>query len=156
MGNDGGFIFKRCELVKDVVCVLIVSEFKVIVYESFNYVWIYDFFILEFLDFENVVFDWCGCFYNYEFIFKGLMLGDSDDIKIIELVNGEFLEVIFVFIGIKFFWDIVKFKVKWYIFFGIKEKGIWVCLVMLKELGVFIRFVYFVLCGYVFVEIVIK
>lgn len=156
MGNDGGSIPKRRELVKDAARAPTVSELKATAHESLNHAWTHDPLTSELLDLENAVSDWRGRLYNYESILKGLMPGDSDDTKTTESANGESPEATFASTGIKSLRDIVKLKVKRYTSPGTKEKGIWACPVTLKELGASTRSVYLVPCGHVFAETAIK
>lgn len=156
MGNDGGSIPKRRELVKDAARAPTVSELKATAHESLNHAWTHDPLTSELLDLENAVSDWRGRLYNYESILKGLMPGDSDDTKATESANGESPEATFASTGIKSLRDIVKLKVKRYTSPGTKEKGIWACPVTLKELGASTRSVYLVPCGHVFAETAIK
>ncbi|KAK0702846.1 Rtf2 RING-finger-domain-containing protein [Apiosordaria backusii] len=156
MGNDGGSIPKRRELVKDAARAPTVSELKATAHESLNHAWTHDPLTSELLDFENAVSDWRGRLYNYESILKGLMPGDSDDTKTSGSANGESLELSFASTGIKSLRDIVKLKIKRYTPPGAKEKGIWACPVTLKELGASTKAVYLVPCGHVFAETAIK
>ncbi|KAK4158855.1 replication termination factor 2 [Cladorrhinum sp. PSN259] len=160
MGNDGGSIPKRRELVKSAARTPTVSELKATALESLSHAWSYDPLSSEPLDMDNVVSDWRGRLYNYESILKGLMpgenSGDLDDATPPMLVDGESQELSFASTGIKSLRDIVKLKIKRYAPSGTKEKDVWACPVTLKELGASTKAVYLVPCGHVFAEVAIK
>ncbi|KAK4195729.1 Rtf2 RING-finger-domain-containing protein [Triangularia verruculosa] len=156
MGNDGGSIPTRRELVKDAARAPTVSELKTTALENLNHAWTHDPLTSELLDLENVVSDWRGRLYNYESVLKGLMPSDSDDTQNPESANSGSSECTFASTGIKSLRDIVKLKVKRYTPSGPKEKGIWACPVTLKELGASVKAVYLVPCGHVFAETAIK
>ncbi|EAQ84707.1 hypothetical protein CHGG_08721 [Chaetomium globosum CBS 148.51] len=60
MGNDGGSIPKRRELVKSAARAPTVSELKATALENLTHAWAYDPLTSERLDMENVVSDWRG------------------------------------------------------------------------------------------------
>jgi len=154
MGNDGGSIPKRRELVKEAARAQTVSELKATALESLSHAWTQDPLSSEPLDLENVTSDWRGRLYNYESILKGLVPshdgGDADE----ELANGH--DMTFASTGIKSLRDIVRLRFKRYKPAGSKEKEIWACPVSLKELGPATKAVYIVPCGHVFTEVAIK
>ncbi|EGS20132.1 uncharacterized protein CTHT_0046390 [Thermochaetoides thermophila DSM 1495] len=78
MGNDGGSIPTRRELVKEAARAPTVSELKATALENLSHAWTHDPLTLEPLDMENVVSDWRGRLYNYESILKGLVPGGDD------------------------------------------------------------------------------
>ncbi|KAK4223724.1 replication termination factor 2 [Podospora fimiseda] len=161
MGNDGGSIPKRRELVKSAARAPTVSELKATALESLSHAWSYDPLSSDPLDMENAVSDWRGRLYNYESILKGLMPGDSsgenNDATPPALVDGESQELSFPSTGIKSLRDIVKLKIKRYAPPGGKKGDeIWACPVTLKELGASTKAVYIVPCGHVFAEVAIK
>jgi hypothetical protein len=157
MGNDGGSIPKRRELVKNAARAPTVSELKATALESLSHAWEHDPLTSERLDMENVVSDWRGRLYNYESVLKGLMpSGDGDDATAPALVNGESPELIFASTGIKSLRDVVKLKFRRYAPPASKGPEVWACPVSLKELGPATRAVYLVPCGHVFADAAIK
>ncbi|KAK4449557.1 Rtf2 RING-finger-domain-containing protein [Podospora aff. communis PSN243] len=157
MGNDGGSIPKRRELVKNAARNPTVSELKATAHESLAHAWSHDPLTTEPLDLENIVSDWRGRLYNYESILKALLPSDdkADDAELTP-PNGESPEVRFSSTGIKSLRDVVKLKFKRYAPPGAKGNDIWACPVSLKELGPSTRSVYIVPCGHVFAEAAIK
>lgn len=156
MGNDGGSIPTRRELVKYDTRIPTVSELKAVALENLSHAWAHDPLTLEPLDMENVVSDWRGRLYNYESVLKGLMPRDTDDDAASALVNGESPELTFASTGIKSLRDVVKLKFRRYNPPGTKGQAIWACPVTLRELGATTRAVYLVPCGHVFAEAVVK
>lgn len=154
MGNDGGSIPKRRELVKEAARAQTVSELKATALESLSHAWTQDPLSSEPLDMENVASDWRGRLYNYESILKGLVPnadgGDAEE----EQANGH--DMTFSSTGIRSLRDIVRLRFKRYKPAGSKEKEIWACPVSLKELGPATRAVYVVPCGHVFAEVAIR
>ncbi|KAF4781068.1 hypothetical protein HER10_EVM0006747 [Colletotrichum scovillei] len=153
MGNDGGSIPKRRELVKESARALTVSELKANVLESLGHAWSNDPLSNQPLDKENIVSDWRGRLYNYESILQGLM--PSDDSTESPPSNPESQELTFASTGIKSLRDIVKLKFHKHTPPGTKQ-DIWVCPISLKELGPQVKSVYLVPCGHVFAEVAIK
>ncbi len=153
MGNDGGSIPTRRELVKSASRLPTTSELKATALESLSHAWTIDPISAEPLDMENAVSDWHGRLYNYETILRGLMDGDGGDAG----GNGaDSREITFGSTGIKSLRDVVKLKFKRYAPVGSKEEPIWACPVSLKELGPGTRAVYIVPCGHAFAEVAIK
>ncbi|KAH6842591.1 Rtf2 RING-finger-domain-containing protein [Chaetomium sp. MPI-CAGE-AT-0009] len=154
MGNDGGSIPKRRELVKSAARAPTVSELKATALENLTHSWAYDPLTSERLDMENVVSDWRGRLYNYESVLRGLMpSGDDTDAAAPALVHGESPELSFTSTGIRSLRDVVKLKIKRS---PAKGQEIWACPVSLKELGPATRAVYLVPCGHVFADAAIK
>ncbi len=153
MGNDGGSIPTRRELVKSAARNPTVSELKATALESLGHAWNHDPLNSEPLDMENLVSDWQGRLYNYETILKALM--PSDDAVDEADVPGQH-ELTFSATGIKSLKDVVKLKMKRYTPPGSKEKEIWACPVSLRELGPSTKSIYLVPCGHVFAEVAIK
>ncbi|KUI59109.1 Replication termination factor 2 [Cytospora mali] len=151
MGNDGGSIPKRRELVKEAARAKTVSELKATAHESLSHLWTRDPLSSEPLDMENVVSDSRGRLYNYESVLKGLVPSDEE-----AEVNANGNDMTFASTGIKSLRDVVKLKFKKYKPAGSKEKDIWACPVSLKELGPATKAVYIVPCGHVFAEVAIK
>ncbi|KAK1754292.1 Rtf2 RING-finger-domain-containing protein [Echria macrotheca] len=157
MGNDGGSIPKRRELVKSAARAPTVSELKATALESLSHAWTYDPLTSQRFDMENVVSDWKGRLYNYESILNGLMPSDdAADTPPLATSNGESPALSFASTGIKSLRDVVKLKFKRYAPPGTKGKEIWACPVTLKELGPSTKAVYLVPCGHVFAEAAIK
>ncbi|KAL2264480.1 hypothetical protein VTK26DRAFT_45 [Humicola hyalothermophila] len=157
MGNDGGSIPTRRELVKSAARTPTVSELKATALENLNHAWTHDPLTSEPLEMENVVSDWRGRLYNYESILKGLMPRDeADDTAAPALVNGESAELTFASTGIRSLRDVVKLKFRRYTPPGHKGEPIWACPVSQKELGAATKAVYLVPCGHVFAEAAIK
>ncbi|KAK3303098.1 Rtf2 RING-finger-domain-containing protein [Chaetomium strumarium] len=158
MGNDGGSIPTRRELVKSAARTPTVSELKATALENLTHAWSHDPLTLEDLDMENVVSDWRGRLYNYESVLRGLMPSGGDDDATVapELVNGESSELTFASTGIKSLRDVVKLKFRRYAPPGTKGREVWACPISLKELGPATRAVYLVPCGHVFAEAAIK
>jgi hypothetical protein len=157
MGNDGGSIPTRRELVKSAARAPTVSELKATALENLGHAWTYDPLTSEQLDMENVASDWRGRLYNYESVLRGLIpTADADEGVVPALVNGESPELAFASTGIKSLRDVVKLKFRRYAPPGSKGREVWACPVTLKELGPATRAVYLVPCGHVFAEAAIK
>lgn len=153
MGNDGGSIPKRRELVKEAARAKTVSELKATALESLSHAWTRDPLSSEPLDLENITSDWRGRLYNYESVLKGLVPSD-DSADAEDNANGN--DMTFSSTGIKSLRDIVRLKFKQYTPAGANSKAIWACPVSLKELGPATKSVYIVPCGHVFADIAIK
>lgn len=153
MGNDGGSIPKRRELVKDAARAPSVSELKATAFESLSHAWEHDPLSADSLDMENTASDWRGKLYNYESVLKGLIPGEGDA-DADEKANGN--DMSFSATGIKSIKDIVRLRFKRHQPAGSKEKEVWACPVSLKELGPATKAVYIVPCGHVFAEVAIK
>lgn len=165
MGNDGGSIPTRRELVKNAARAPTLSEMKATALEALAHAWSQDPLTAEPLDMENLVSDWRGRLYNYETILKNLIPSENsnDDEKdsappptLVSTANGEWQELTFDSTGIKSLRDVVKLKFKRYTPAGEKGKDIWACPMTLKELGPGTKAVYLVPCGHVFSERGIK
>ena len=154
MGNDGGSIPKRRELVKSAARLPTVSELKATNLEALSHAWTSDPISDEPLDLDNAVSDWQGKLYNYETVLEGLTSVDDADAG----VGGEGGEgkATFASTGIKSLRDVVKLKLKRYTPTGSKQKATWACPVSLKELGPATKAVYLVPCGHVYAEVAIK
>jgi len=157
MGNDGGSIPKRRELVKEAARNPTLSELKATALESLSHAWSHDPLTSELLDLENIVSDWRGRLYNYESILKALLPNDDDsEAATLASPNGESTELRFSSTGIKSLRDVVKLKFKRYIPSGVKGRDVWACPLSLKELGPSTKSVYLVPCGHVFAEAAIR
>jgi hypothetical protein len=157
MGNDGGSIPKRRELVKSAARAPTVSELKATALENLTHAWAYDPLTSEPLDMENVVSDWRGRLYNYESVLRGLMpSGDDNEATAPTLAHGESPELSFTSTGIRSLRDVIKLKIKRYEPSASKGQEVWACPVSLKELGPATKAVYLVPCGHVFADAAIK
>jgi len=157
MGNDGGSIPTRRELVKSAARAPTVSELKATARENLSHAWTYDPLTSHKFDMENLVSDWRGRLYNYESILNALMPNeDATEAPPLAATNGEPPEYSFSSTDIKSLRDVVKLKFKRYAPPGTKGKEIWACPVTLKELGPATRAVYIVPCGHVLAEAAIK
>jgi len=136
MGNDGGSIPTRRELVKNASRAPTVSELKATALESLLHAWTHCALSGDTLDLESVVSDWRGRLYNYEAILKGLMPTDEP------------AEVTPASLGITSLRDVQKLKFS-------KSGDKWACPISMKEMGPSTKAVYLVPCGHVFAEVAI-
>ena len=133
MGNDGGSIPKRRELVKNAARAPTVSELKATALESLTHAWTHCALSGDRLDLETAVSDWRGRLFNYETILQGLMPTDEPP----ETTPATF--------GIKSLRDVVRLKFS-------KTDDKWTCPISMKEMGPSTKAVYLVPCGHVFAE----
>lgn len=156
MGNDGGSIPKRRELVKNAARAATVSELKATAHESLTHAWTFDPLTSLPLDLENIVSDALGRLYNYESILHALLPSDSTP----STTTGDSPpppQFTFASTGIKSLRDVVKLKFKRYAPPGKGEKKeVFACPVSLKELGPGTKSVYLVPCGHVFAEVAME
>jgi uncharacterized protein YbaR (Trm112 family) len=155
MGNDGGSIPKRRELVKNAARAPTVSELKATAHESLTHSWTFDPLSSLPLDLENIVSDALGRLYNYESILHALLPSGSDDSS----PTGDSPPPQFTFAstGIRSLRDVVKLQFKRYTLPGAGgKKEVWACPVSLRELGPSTRAVYLVPCGHVFAEVAME
>lgn len=166
MGNDGGSIPTRRELVKNAARLPTVSELKATAHEALVHSWQTDPVSGEPLDLDNVVSDWRGRLYNYETVLQGLTSSksDEDDAKkddealelLDEVTNGR--DVSFAETGIRSIRDIVRLQGTPYkspstsTTASTTSSQKWQCPVTLKALGPLGKSVYVVPCGHVFSE----
>ncbi|ATY64597.1 DUF602 domain-containing [Cordyceps militaris] len=136
MGNDGGSIPKRRELVKNAARTPTVSELKATILESLSHAWSHCALSDAPLDMDTAVSDASGRLYNYEAILKHLM-PDQDVADPVAAPTT-----------IRSLRDIVRLK-----FLNRGDK--WICPVSSKELGPATRSVYIVPCGHAFAEVAI-
>lgn len=136
MGNDGGSIPKRCELVKNASRAPTVSELKATALESLSHAWAHCALTGEPLDLGAAVSDAHGRLYNYEAILNGLMAA------------GMPAEAAPASRGIQSLRDVVKLKFS-------KSGDKWACPVSMKEMGPTTKAIYLVPCGHVFAEVAI-
>lgn len=137
MGNDGGSIPKRRELVKDAARAQTVSELKATALESLAHAWSHCALSGSSLDLDSVVSDWRGRLYNYEAILNGLA-ADDDSVQTIPSS-----------IGIRSLRDVAKLKFN-------KTGDTWTCPISMKEMGPNTKAVYLVPCGHAFADVAMK
>ncbi|XXG95285.1 phosphatidylinositol kinase- protein kinase tor1 [Hypoxylon texense] len=152
MGNDGGSIPKRRELVREAARLPNASELKATAFESLTHAWTTCPLSDAPLDLSNTVSDWRGRLYNYESVLQCLMPSAAEDTTLPETQEAEFART-----GIKSLKDVVKLK------FTIRKDeksdaraAVATCPVSLKELGAATKGVYLVPCGHVFAEVAMK
>ncbi|KAI0021738.1 DUF602-domain-containing protein [Xylariomycetidae sp. FL0641] len=145
MGNDGGSIPKRRELVKEAARAPTASEQKATALESLSHAWTHCALTGETLDAATTVSDWRGRLYNYEAVL--LCLAGEESAPVAEFART----------GIRSTRDVVKLK------FTLqqrredgKEKEFRACPVSMKELGPATKAVYVVPCGHVFADVAMK
>ncbi len=181
MGNDGGSIPTRRELVKSAARNPTVSELKATALEALTHAWHTDPVSGDLLDFSKVVSDWRGRLYNYETVLQGLMpaggeAGDKTEDKHNKHNNSGAAasgddapigrDLTFAETGIRSLRDVVRLHGKPYtsnVSLSSSSKGAaadapppWVCPVSLKELGPASKSVYLVPCGHVFSEVAVE
>ncbi|KAI0395541.1 Rtf2 RING-finger-domain-containing protein [Xylariaceae sp. FL0594] len=81
MGNDGGSIPKRRELVKEAARLPSASELKASAIETLTHLWTTCAVSSDPLDYRNVVSDWRGRLYNYETVLQHLIPAAAADDK---------------------------------------------------------------------------
>lgn len=155
MGNDGGSIPKRRELVKNAARAKTHSELKATNLESLGHAWSYDPLTSDPIDLDAVVSDCRGRLYNYETILQNLM-PSADAEAAADTDNGdtETQGLTFASTGIRSLRDIVKLKFSKSTDKDKKETR--VCPLSLKELGPATKSVYLVPCGHVFADAAIR
>ncbi|KAI5860911.1 DUF602-domain-containing protein [Durotheca rogersii] len=149
MGNDGGSIPKRRELVREAARLPTTSELKATALESLSHAWAMCPLSDAPLDPANTASDWRGRLYSYEAILQCLIPPSSTEPARPEAQQAEFART-----GVKTLKDVVKLR------FALRsdEKGreARACPISLKELGAATRSVYVVPCGHVFAEAAMK
>lgn len=136
MGNDGGSIPKRRELVKNAARAPTISELKATALESLAHAWAHCALSDAPLDLDAVVSDWRGRLYSYEAVLNGLMPSDDPN------------EVTPAALGIRSLRDVAKLKFS-------KTGDKWACPISMKEMGPATKAVYLVPCGHAFAEVAI-
>ncbi|KAK3181698.1 Replication termination factor 2 [Lecanicillium sp. MT-2017a] len=137
MGNDGGSIPKRRELVKDAARAPTISELKATALESLQHAWTHCALSDAPLDMDAAVSDASGRLFNYETILQALMPSD------------ETTEFSAASLGVRSLRDVVKIKFS-------KTGDKWICPISMKEMGPATKCVYLVPCGHAYAEIAIK
>lgn len=162
MGNDGGSIPTRRELVKSAARGPTASELKATALESLGHAWTHCAISSEPLDTDNAVSDWRGALYNYESVIKSLIPGDDGAAPTAE-------DEAFTASGIKSLRDVVRLQlthreadeapaprgrnglngqgepVR-------KKRRMVVCPLSMKELGPAVKAAYIVPCGHTFAQ----
>ncbi|KAI1088427.1 DUF602-domain-containing protein [Rostrohypoxylon terebratum] len=148
MGNDGGSIPKRRELVREAARLPTASELKATALESLTHAWTTCPLSDVPLDLSNTVSDWRGRLYNYESVLQCLMPSSSEN------ATPESQEAEFARTGIKSLKDVVKLNITT----RKDERGrrFAACPVSMKELGAATKSVYIVPCGHVFADIAMR
>ncbi|OAA40922.1 DUF602 domain-containing protein [Metarhizium rileyi] len=136
MGNDGGSIPKRRELVKNAARAPTVSELKATALESLAHAWTHCALSGAKLEIQTAVSDWRGRLFNYEAILNGLMPSDEPA----DITPATF--------GIRSLRDVVRLKFS-------KTGDKWACPISMKEMGPSTKAVYLVPCGHAFAEVAI-
>lgn len=162
MGNDGGSIPKRRELVKEAARLPSASELKATALESLAHAWDTCPLSSEPLDPAGgtaVVSDWRGRLYSYESVLQCLASTSSSSSSSSETPSAsipETQQAEFARTGIRGLKDVVKLR------FAVRRdergRGFRACPVSMKELGAGsnARAVYVVPCGHVFAEVAIR
>jgi hypothetical protein len=153
MGNDGGSIPKRRELVKSSARLPTTSELKATAHESLSHQWTYCPLSSSLLDAKSTVSDSRGRLFSYESVLQCLLPSDA---PLPETQTKEFART-----GIDSVRDVVKLKfclrnVKADIEGHEVEQERRVCPVSMKELGAATKAVYLVPCGHVFAEVAMR
>ncbi|KAI2627652.1 DUF602-domain-containing protein [Hypoxylon sp. NC1633] len=148
MGNDGGSIPKRRELVREAARLPNTSELKATALESLTHAWTMCPLSDTPLDLSNIVSDWRGRLYNYESVLQCLMPSSSDS-ALPETQEAEFART-----GIKTLKDVIKLNITTRT--DEKSRLFATCPVSMKELGPATKAVYVVPCGHVFAEVAMK
>ncbi|RYP54456.1 hypothetical protein DL768_000762 [Monosporascus sp. mg162] len=147
MGNDGGSIPKRRELVKEAARLPSASELKATALESLTHAWTTCPLSSEAMDAStSTVSDWRGRLYSYEAVLQ--CLAPSTD-ALPETQVDEFAHT-----GIRGLRDVVRLR------FCVRKdeagREFRACPVSMKELGAATRAVYVVPCGHVFAEVAMR
>ncbi|ERT01103.1 uncharacterized protein SPSK_07796 [Sporothrix schenckii 1099-18] len=164
MGNDGGSIPTRRELVKNAARLPTISELKATALEALTHAWQNDPVSGDPIDLDNVVSDWRGRLYNYETVLHGLMPSASSDDQERDTPKESSddnetaaRDLTFADTGIRSIRDVVRLHGKPYKPASSKSTATrWQCPVTLKELGPGSKAVYVVPCGHVFSDLAIE
>ncbi|KAI0175339.1 Rtf2 RING-finger-domain-containing protein [Pestalotiopsis sp. NC0098] len=147
MGNDGGSIPKRRELVKEAARAPTATELKETLLESLTHLWNFCPLSSLPLDYSNTVSDGRGRLYNYESVLQCLL--PSEDANVLEAQEEAYQES-----GIKSLKDVVR--VKFVVRKDEKGREFRACPISLKELGASTKATYIVPCGHVFADVAFK
>ncbi|CAK7265732.1 Replication termination factor 2 [Sporothrix epigloea] len=164
MGNDGGSIPTRRELVKNAARPKTVSEVKATKQEAQAHAWKYDPINGKEIDIHDLVSDWRGRIYNYETVLNYLMderemeaakqyRESADDLSSPESdkvgQNMPFGET-----GIRSVRDVVRLKGHTYTPCG-SDLLRWQCPMTMRDIGLGAESIYLVPCGHVFSELAV-
>lgn len=154
MGNDGGSIPKRRELVREAARAPNSSQLKATLLENLAHLWAFCPLTSEPLAFDSTVSDRRGRLYNYESVLQCLA-PSADDGALPESQTAEFERT-----GVKGLKDIVRLKFHVRKGDGDKKgKEVRACPISMKELGSEVspvKAVYVVPCGHVFSEVAMR
>lgn len=165
MGNDGGSIPKRRELVKEAAKALTAAQLKEAQNEQQEYGWTSDPLTRKPLA-RPIVSDAAGVLYNKDSIIEYLLKDDGDREKdemrkvagVKSAVEGGFAELGSFGDRVKGLKDVVEIKFE--VAEGERELGgrgeKWVCPITGRELGLGAKAVYIVPCGHTFAGTVVK
>lgn len=154
MGNDGGSIPKRHELVKDAARAPTLSELRATALESLAHAWAHCALSDNAIDLDSVVSDWRGRLYSYEPVLKGLMPAagtggaDSPDDGDAEAELDEDTKQLAAN-GVRSLRDVARLKFA-------RNGDKWICPISMKEMGPATKAVYVVPCGHVFAEVAMR
>ena len=154
MGNDGGSIPTRRELVKNKARAPNLTALKATTLESQTHAWTHcrvsDKLLLPHKD-TTLASDARGNLYNYESLLFALAGGGGGE----DGVDEEDAATTLREMGVGGLKDVVKLEMQ-VGEGGAGKDGVWVCPVSMKELGPATKSVYLVPCGHVFAEVAIK
>ncbi|CAK7224909.1 Replication termination factor 2 [Sporothrix bragantina] len=164
MGNDGGSIPTRRELVKNAARPKTVSELKATAQEAQAHAWKYDPINGEDIDLSDLVSDWRGRIYNYETILNHLMdekemEAAKKDREAAEDLSSPTSDKVgqsmsFGETGIRSIRDVVRLKGHAY---TPRDSDLlrWQCPMTMRDIGLGAKTIYLVPCGHVFSELAI-
>ncbi|CAK7243743.1 MAG: Replication termination factor 2 [Sporothrix thermara] len=166
MGNDGGSIPTRRELVKNAARPKTVSELKETAQEAQAHAWKYDPINGDEIDLQNVVSDWRGRIYNSETVLHRLMdekgmeaASAKQEREAAQDLSSPASDKIgqsmsFGETGIRSIRDVVRLKCHAY---TPRDSDLlrWQCPMTMRDIGLGARAVYLVPCGHVFSELAV-
>ncbi|CAK7271161.1 Replication termination factor 2 [Sporothrix epigloea] len=164
MGNDGGSIPTRRELVKNAARPKTVSELKATTEEAQAHAWKYDPITGKDISLDDVVSDWRGRIYNYETVLscltdekeleaaKRYWEAAEDPSSLVSEKVGQSMS--FGETGIRSVRDVVRLKGRTYAPRG-SDLLRWQCPMTMRDLGLGAKAIYLVPCGHVFSELAV-
>ncbi|CAK7225229.1 Replication termination factor 2 [Sporothrix curviconia] len=164
MGNDGGSIPTRRELVKNAARPKTVSELKATAQEAQAHAWKYDPISGADIDLGDLASDWRGRIYNYETVLshlmddKGMEAAKKDREAAQDLSSpasdkvGQSMS--FGKTGIRSIRDVVRLKGHAYTPRG-SDLLRWQCPMTMRDIGLGAKTIYLVPCGHVFAELAV-
>jgi hypothetical protein len=151
MGNDGGSIPKRRELVKSAARAPNMSELKATTQESQAWSWTHCNLSQEpFTGNDTIVSNWQGKLYNYEHLMAGLV-EDPDTFTTEPKTSSLTPKEKLASMGITSLRDIQVLKIHCHTPPGRKDP-LWACPISLKTLGPATKAAYLIPCGHVFAK----